>query len=534
MIVRKPYAFLIKNFKKIHFVLLLMMFYLLYKTNAVLMFFNEYIETKTIDFVGNLAGTFINLYVYILVFLIIFVALAIYILMKRKKKPVFFYLFLIIFYLILAIIFFQVYDILSVFKINPLSPQFIRLIRDILFIVTFIQGLLVIFVAVRALGFNIKKFNFGEDLQELEIEATDREEVELIVDVESTEITRRVRRRKRELKYFIVENLFVFILLGSILIVAFSIILYLHLEVYNKVYKEKDKFIVNNFVITINNSYITNLNFRGEKITEKNKTFLIVDLDVENLSNETEQIDLNDLLLMTKGQNYSPRVNRYQSFFDLGVGYNDQKIKAKEKRNFILSFYVDEQQLKDQIIFRYTESVYFSIVELQAKYRRILLNPLSLDQERTFKEIKIKDILKIEQKPFEQSNLKISNFFISDRFEYPALLCIRDVCDEIVELILVDVAKRHNHLLLKLTGEYHLDKELKYIKIDKLNTFLSTFGYLEYMIDDVTCQSTLTDVTPLNVIGNEYFLEVSNKVLESKKMDLIIKIRNHKYIYNLK
>ena len=48
MILRKPYALLIKNFKLIHIILSLMMIYLFYKTNAILSFLGEYIGSSQI------------------------------------------------------------------------------------------------------------------------------------------------------------------------------------------------------------------------------------------------------------------------------------------------------------------------------------------------------------------------------------------------------------------------------------------------------------------------------------------------------
>ena len=58
MILKKPYAFLIRYFKLIHTVLLILMIYLLYRTNVILNFFQEYISADKIitgkDFTGEL------------------------------------------------------------------------------------------------------------------------------------------------------------------------------------------------------------------------------------------------------------------------------------------------------------------------------------------------------------------------------------------------------------------------------------------------------------------------------------------------
>ena len=100
MILRKPYAFLIKNFKKIHLILTILMIYITYKCNHILAFFNEYIEERVYEYTGKLAISYINIYMYIIIILIIIVVVSILILMRQKKKPIFLYLFMIIFYLV--------------------------------------------------------------------------------------------------------------------------------------------------------------------------------------------------------------------------------------------------------------------------------------------------------------------------------------------------------------------------------------------------------------------------------------------------
>ena len=50
MIIRKPYAFLIKNFKRIHIVLLLLSLFVAYKVFDVSSFVNEFMKFGTYDY----------------------------------------------------------------------------------------------------------------------------------------------------------------------------------------------------------------------------------------------------------------------------------------------------------------------------------------------------------------------------------------------------------------------------------------------------------------------------------------------------
>ena len=87
MILRKPYKFLIKHFKLIHLLLFLPIIYLIINTNSIYQFFGEYIKNNyTFANNGNLAGSYINIFMYFAILLIVAIALIIYYLMRQKKK----------------------------------------------------------------------------------------------------------------------------------------------------------------------------------------------------------------------------------------------------------------------------------------------------------------------------------------------------------------------------------------------------------------------------------------------------------------
>ena len=60
MILRKPYAFIIKYFKVIHFLLTLLIAYLIYRTNLVLSFVSNYISSNTSVIGQNLTENLFN------------------------------------------------------------------------------------------------------------------------------------------------------------------------------------------------------------------------------------------------------------------------------------------------------------------------------------------------------------------------------------------------------------------------------------------------------------------------------------------
>ena len=71
MIIRKPYAFLIKNFKKIHIFLLILSLYVLYQIINVSVFVNEFMRLGTYDFFKDPITNHITWYLTLSIFLLI-------------------------------------------------------------------------------------------------------------------------------------------------------------------------------------------------------------------------------------------------------------------------------------------------------------------------------------------------------------------------------------------------------------------------------------------------------------------------------
>ena len=93
--------------------------------------------------------------------------------MRYKKKPRTLYILIIIVSLLSLVSFIYLYRQIRVLEVSSISAREIRLLRDISRFNFW--GLLVITipVAVRALGFDIKKFNFSKDIADLKLEKED-------------------------------------------------------------------------------------------------------------------------------------------------------------------------------------------------------------------------------------------------------------------------------------------------------------------------------------------------------------------------
>ena len=160
MIVKKPYAFLIKNFRLIHALLFIMLLYLGIKSLDIYTFFNMYAIRHVYTYSADLAVTYVNYYMFIVTILSILVSLLIYFILSLKNKERKLYMFTCIYYIFIFIYFIFIYNTLANIQTNTLTIEQVRTLRDIAFIVLIPQVILNFILLGRACGFNLKQFDF--------------------------------------------------------------------------------------------------------------------------------------------------------------------------------------------------------------------------------------------------------------------------------------------------------------------------------------------------------------------------------------
>ncbi|MFA7688799.1 MAG: DUF4352 domain-containing protein, partial [Bacilli bacterium] len=327
MILRKPYAFLIKHFKKIHLILAILMGFVGYKTFHLLSYLNKYINEGWLLQSDIKISDYIDWLFIVINILIIGISIIILILMRVKQKPKKYYILNICVYIGLLIVLVLAYGDLNTIIREIIDPRKIRLTRDLVFVVSLIQYALIFMAVIRASGFNIKKFNFEEDIDELNISEADSEEMELTLGIDTRRIKQKLKRKKREIRYFILENFTTIIVFFVLTISGIGISIYLNYEVYNKIYTEGELIETKDLILEIPNSFYTTKNYRGSNVAPNNYTYLITEINIENKSKDNIKLNTKDFELLTYEGKFYPILNRYKSFFDLGIGYTNQIIE---------------------------------------------------------------------------------------------------------------------------------------------------------------------------------------------------------------
>ena len=341
MIIRKPYAFLIKNFKKLHIFLLLLSLFVAYKLINVSSFINEFMNLGIYDAFNEPISKHISFLLSLSILLLIVGSISILLLLRHKKKP--WKIYLVPFFEYLAL-FFVLGMVKSFFAnyTNDIETTDLRLSRDLLFIFIFLQLPAIFIYGMRVFGLDISKFNFNMDQEFLELSEADREEVEISINVDKHSFKRLFKKFIRNINYFYLEHKgicrIVLVFIG--LFIVYNS--YKFIFVNNRSYTEGDLYSANGYSIKINKSYFTNKDYNGNVISNKSN-FVILSLTIKNNS-VPRKLNLDNFHIKNGVKDYTTTRKMYaKEFEDLGNASDSSKeLKRDEVFEVIIIYKVDK------------------------------------------------------------------------------------------------------------------------------------------------------------------------------------------------
>ena len=519
MIIKKPYAMLIKYFKIVHIILFVFLTFLLFKFRSIYTFFKDYLANSTYLYLENMASEYVGIPTIFISILLIGLFLLIFLLMKQKKKPIFYYLVALIYSIIsfIALVFFR--NMFSYLEYNNFSNQSLALLRDLSMVLYFLDFYFLAVAFARGFGFNIKKFNFEKDLLELDITEKDREEIELGSSIDYDKITNLARKGKRNFKYYLKENSYILTIFLALIALGLGSYFLINILVFNKVYRENDKININNIELTINNSYVTNTDKYGNVIN-KNKKYLIVNFTVLNNNSEAYKFDINNTRIIIKRNYYYPK--EVSEFKDLGTIYKGQSIPVGIYKNYIIVFEIEEdlKVKRSKLQFYYDESEEDNQVILY--YKNIRIKP------KKFKKVdlgtyKLNSSIELKDTYFGDGKFTINSIEIIDKEDYTYTKCDNSEDGTCLDYKATIVSKA-GKILLKIN--YSLTNEF------------DIFNYLniEYKINDKIYSiknNYLNNITPSNYGKNVAFIEVENNIKNATVINLKFDIRGGAFKYEI-
>ena len=525
MVLRKPYAFLIKHFKLIHMIMLLLMIYLVERTSRIISFFNSYVETLQLNTkIGIVKSLYNNLMTFI-PFLIITMLIILIVVMFLKEKPKTYYIFNIIVYISLIIFYSSTKGIISEMEIRVVDIRTIQLSRDLLLIMLLFQFVSVVLTFVRATGFDIKKFDFVEDLQKLDISTEDNEEFELELNFGTDIKLRKLRKSIRYIKYFCVENKFLVLSVSLIIIGFISTFTYKKLGMYEKTYKENTTLEVDGVYFKIEDSYITKENYKGNTIN-KDYTYIILNMYSKLVYEGSNNKFSSNASLVIDNHKFYPITKYISSFYDLGINYSNQKLDTNFK-NFILVYEIPNQISESKVYFKYMEN--------SGKTVTVKLSPKEITNNLDTVENNLTEKMDFKDSTLGNVSLTLNSYELAPKYKLNYDYCINKTsCYESYEYIYPTLSGAYDKVLLKLNGKLNYDEN--YLLTTNLLEFIKRFGVIKYIINDKTYTNKvdIKQVKPVKSKSYDLYIEVNKDLMNADKIYFEFNIRNKKYIYNLK
>lgn len=533
MILKKPYAFLIKHFRLIHLMIALATIFLAYKTSRIVLFFNAYIKNGYRLTESNLASNYVTPLMYLVVISILLIGIIIYLLFKSKDKPRKYYVYLIIYYILIFSLLTFAHSALNSLEVTTVTAKAVRMYRDLSLIFSLPQYFFLVFTLIRGIGFDIKKFNFSKDISELQIEAKDNEEFEFVVDLPTYKVKRTLRRTLRELKYFILENTFVLVCVTVIIALVIGTEIYSARNTYSQVYQENKEFSLNNYKVRVLDSNISPLDYNGNTLT-KDKSYLIVLLSINNQTSLYKALNKDDFRLLVDDKIIYPTTNKNEYFIDLGTPYTNQKIAKKSTSNYIFIYELNKSQIKDEYTLRIQEYLDYRNNEIIANYKEIKLKPSLLEDIEKVKTVNLNEELDLSSSSLSNSKLLVSSYEITKSYKYNYTFCIDSECQTSVDTVDASYQTEKEKTLLVLNYTLSLDETSPYKTNIKSNlSFFNDFLKVKYTYDNKEYTTIPTNKTP-NGMTDKVILELPGEIKNATNISLVLNIRNKEYNIVLK
>ena len=326
----------------------------------------NFVNNAQKDYVGiittNSSSVLFNIFIYLAALVIIVVSVFMIYLLHSKKKGVKLYISTVATYVYYFVIVAYSYSVISSMEYRVVEVGVLHNLKDLLLLLGALQIFEIAFFVVRALGIDLKRFDFKKDLEDLSIDELDNAEFEVNININTDKLSRNINKQKRLIGYFYKENKGVFIF-GEVIIGAVLLyFIFLNVFVYNKTYSQGKYFSTNDLTMAINNSYITDYDYLNNKISE-NKSFVILDISVKSRFG-VKKINMSLPELVIGFKKYYADSNYSKYFIDLGDAYNDEDLNNEFKR-FILIYPINKSDSGKRMKFKYTN--FESLTNMDAK-----------------------------------------------------------------------------------------------------------------------------------------------------------------------
>ncbi len=532
MIFRKPYAFLIKYFKVINAILAIISCYIAYRFYNIIVFFNDYIANGyTGIFYKGFSNTYISSFMFLLIILILIGLSGIILLFIYKKKPIKEYLFIVIYYIILMVYLNIVKNTMVSLEMAAITAETSRVFRDVSMILILPQIIIIIIFIFRTFGYNLKKFEFDKDIKEISSE--DNEEFEFTFKNDGIKAKRTVRRFGREFIYYVKENKLIVSIIAVVLVILGIYFGIKSLpEIVDKEYSQNDSFTVGKATYNINDSIITNIDYKGDIIT-KDSYYVVLKLSVINNDIDNLKIDYNNFLLKVNDEYIYPITDKNKHFIDYASDNSKGIIKANGKRVILLVYKIMSDEVKKNYTLRVDNGSVYSKNKVVARFNYVEITPILVDKVSIGNTFNMGDELVLNNTNLGNTTFKIINYRITDSYMYEYEQCILKTCSKYKDIVNIDYTKNDKTLMV-INYAFKLDDTVPYYESYKsVNSFANHFLKVKYTYNKEEKIANVSDVTP-EKLKDKLVLQTTKEIKDSSNIYLTINVRNKEYLIKLK
>ena len=528
MVLKKPYAFLIKHFKLLHIIIAGLMIYLSIKINLITNLFDKLASGLSVSLSG-LSDKYINILMFLAIIFILFGAFIVWFLMKNKEKPTKFYIAVMLYYIVLFIFLIIYNGVLTTLEEVSMTNQALRAYSDISLLLPLGQYYFIVIALLRGIGFNIKQFNFSKDIKELEISEEDSEEIEVNLSSNTYKYKRFGRRRLRELKYYFFENKYWILLILGIVFLGGLIYFFVNYKFVNNNYGQGASVKANYYNFSVNNTYITEKDLYGNVISE-GKKYVIVDISIRNIYYESIPFEIKNFRLFIGDDFYYSISYKNDLFKDLGLPYDGKYLDVDNSYNYILIYELEENMKTNNMKLKVYNNMNYETAEVN--YVNIKLKPIKLKDKLEEKVYSLNQEILLNENNYGNTTFNIKNYELVNNYEYEYEICVNKNCSKKTGVIVPNNVLKNK--LISIDYALNIDENSKlnnYVKNDLI--FFNTFVTLSYNLNGKVKTQSFVGISNSN-IKNKIFMEASKDLDKASEIKLIVNTRTDKYIYKLK
>ena len=526
MIIRKPFAFIVQRFKLLHFIAVILCAYLGYTFWHIKGFFNDFVVN---GYVTNITDASSKYYSFLMVLAcLVLIVFTIVITMLFKKKNLF------------------LPGLLRNAERSSLESSTSLILRGLSSIIFYSIPISAFVILLLAYGFDIKTGEFLDIKDEINLDEEDSEEVELNLKNEDYKAKRLIRRYFRGVKYYVIENKNIFIVLGGILGVIILFFVGRFIISLNRVVRVDQSFRYSNISLTFNESVLSTIDYGGNQLND-GKIYLAVKIKATNVSNDLVTITTDDFCLDMNNYCIYPKLDKSGKFIDLAKPYYGEKIGQGKTYEYVIVYELDESQTKSRYKIKILDSLVYKENELIPKYKEITLTPTFSNSSNNIGTYSLGEEIILNKTPLLNTKIKAESFEIVDNYRYTYDYCYKVKCEKVKpkeeceNTLYADkciasqnsIVAASGKTFITLKGSLELDENATYTKY-KLNTnnFFSDFAKIMYEVNGIKYYANVADKTPENDTNN-IVLEVPNAIKSASSLKLIITIRDKSYTLKL-